>query len=59
MKYNIEKDTSEWATGTLKEVPFWRDGMMPEEYDNERQYFHTHWSDWVNGTYVPLWKQKQ
>lgn len=52
-------DTVGWATETLKEVPFWRDDMLPEEYDTERQYFHEHWNDWVHGEYVPLWKQKQ
>ena len=33
-------DKNNWATGTLKEVPFWRDDMQPEEYDIEREYFH-------------------
>ena len=28
----------EWATPTLKECPWWRDGMTPEEYDVEREY---------------------
>ena len=46
-----------WATGTLKEVPFWRDGMTPEEYDIERLYLHTHWDDYTKEFYVPLWRQ--
>ena len=25
-----------WASATLKEVPFWRDDMGPEEYEIER-----------------------
>lgn len=48
-----------WATGTLKEVPFWRDDMTPEEYEKEREYFYRHWDDYRNGIYVPLWKQKR
>ena len=31
---------NEWATLTIKEVPFWRDDMTPEEYDIERTYFY-------------------
>ncbi len=27
---------SDWATPTLKEVSFWRDGMSVEEYELER-----------------------
>ncbi|MBR5157566.1 MAG: hypothetical protein IKW59_07350 [Clostridia bacterium] len=50
---------NDWATGTLKEVPFWRDDMQPEEYDIEREYFYKHWDDYTKGKYVPLWKQKK
>ncbi len=49
-----EKD---WARGTLKEVPFWRKDMQPEEYDYERSYFHQNWENYTNGKYIPLWKQ--
>jgi len=48
-----------WASGTLKEVPFWRDDMQPDEYDVEREYFYNHWEDYTHGRYTPLWKQKQ
>ena len=48
----------QWATGTLREVPFWRDDMNPEEYDRERMYFVEHWDDYTKGKYTPLWKQK-
>lgn len=47
-----------WANGTLKEVPFWRDDMQPEEYDVEREYLAKHWEDFTKGKYTPLWKQK-
>lgn len=50
-----EKD---WATPTLKEAPYWRDGMSPEEYDVERTYLYQHIEELKNGTYLPLWKQK-
>ena len=47
----------DWATPTLKEVPFWREDMQPEEYDLERKYFAEHFEDYTNGNYEPLWKQ--
>ena len=46
-----------WATPTLKEAPFWREGMTPEEYDVEREYFDEHYEDYTKGNYEPLWKQ--
>ena len=51
-------DDNNWATGTLKEVPFWREDMQPEEYDKERAYLIEHWDDYTRGKYTPLWKQK-
>ena len=53
----MEED-NKWATETLKEVPFWREGMTPEEYDIEREYFYSHWGEYTRGQYVPLWKQR-
>lgn len=50
-------DKSSWASGTIKEVPFWREDMTPEEYDLEREYWINHWDDYTNGKYIPLWKQ--
>ena len=50
-----EKD---WATATLREVPFWRNDMQPEENDIERAYYIVHFDDLRKGTYNPLWKQK-
>ena len=29
---------SNWATETLMEAPFWRNGMTPEEYETENRY---------------------
>lgn len=48
----------DWATATLKEAPYWRDGMTPEEYENERDYFNSHLRDFYHNNYTPLWKQK-
>ena len=50
---------NDWATETLREVPFWRDDMTPEEYEVERTYFIEHWDDYTKGKYTPLWKQNQ
>lgn len=27
----------DWARGTIKETPFWRDGMSVEEYEEEKK----------------------
>jgi hypothetical protein len=51
------EESKEWASATLKEVPFWREDMGPEEYDREREYLAKNWDLVRNGTYVPLWKQ--
>ncbi len=54
-----EEKKDSWASPTLKEVPFWREDMGPEEYDIEREYYAKNWDMVRNGTYIPLWKQKQ
>ena len=46
----------DWARGTIKETPFWRDGMSDEE---ERNYLMEHWRELRQGTYTPLWKQRE
>lgn len=50
-------ENENWATETLKEVPFWRDDMTPEEYDREREYYARNFGRVKAGTYKPLWKQ--
>ena len=48
----------DWARSTLKEAPFWRDGMSVEEYEEERDYLNNHCQELLKGTYKPLWQQK-
>ena len=49
----------ELATPTMIHNPWWRQGMTPEEYDKEREYYFSNFDTLVvNGKYVPLWKQK-
>ncbi len=48
---------SEWATYTLMEAPFWRNGMSPEEYEKESEYYYRNLKDVKQGTYRPLWQQ--
>lgn len=51
---------NDWATPSLKEVPFWRDGMSPDEYEVERAYLYNNFftaKDMMR--YVPIWKQKK
>ena len=55
----MENKKSDWATGTLKEVPFWREDMSVEEYEEERNYLNQYWTDYMNNRYIPLSKQKQ
>lgn len=55
----MTEENRDWATPTLKEVHFWRDGMSPEEYDIEREYMAKNWDKVREGTYVPLWKQEK
>nr|WP_289706990.1 hypothetical protein [Enterocloster clostridioformis] len=52
-------ESSGWASATLKEVPFWRDDMSPEEYDREREYYAENFHLLRAGTYLPLWVQEQ
>ena len=49
----------DWSTPSLREVPFWKDGMSIEEYEKEREYYYTHLNDVKRGSYEPLWKQKK
>ena len=35
----MEEKKNEWATENIKEAPFWVDGMTPQEYDREREYY--------------------
>nr|DAS13127.1 MAG TPA: hypothetical protein [Bacteriophage sp.] len=55
----MEEKGKSWASATLKEVPFWRDDMGPEEYDIEREYLAKNWNMVREGTYIPLWKQNK
>ena len=50
---------SDWATETLMEAPFWRNGMTPEEYETEREYLGKNYHLFLQGEYVPLWKQNK
>ena len=58
-KQNKGRESKDWATETLKEAPFWRDGMTPEEYDEEREYLGKNYTLLQKRTYVPLWKQRR
>ncbi len=54
-----QNSNSDWASPSLKEEPFWHDGMTVEEFENERDYYLKNWDKWKTTQYVPLWKQKQ
>ena len=47
----MESKKSDWARGTIKEVPFWREDMSIEEYEEERNYLNQHWTDYMNNSY--------
>lgn len=53
------EENKDWASETLKEAPFWREDMQPEEYDIEREYCAKNFHLVREGTYQPLWKQNK
>lgn len=53
------EDEKDWSTATLREVPFWRDGMTVEEYEEERTYYIEHYDPYDMKDYLPLWKQRE
>ena len=53
----MEEDNN-WANASLREVPFWRDGMSIDEYERERDYYYRNINKFWDGTYTPLCKQK-
>lgn len=59
MQKLMGEKNKDWASATLKEVPFWRDDMGPEEYDIEREYLAKNFHLVRQGLYIPLWKQNK
>lgn len=55
----MTEESGNWASATLKEVPFWRADMGPEEYEREREYCAKNFHLRRAGTYLPLWVQEQ
>ena len=54
-----DNEYGDWATPSVKEVPFWRDDMTPEEYDVEREYYYRNFYLVRKRKYKPLWRQKK
>ena len=52
----MEEKPNDWATPSMKEFEFWRDGMTPDEFEKERDYFYTMISSGKRSEYKPLWK---
>ena len=52
-------ENEDWATPSLKEAEFWRDGMTVEEYEEERDYLWSHYDLLLEAKYMPLWKQRE
>lgn len=50
---------SSWASYTIMEVPFWRNGMTPEEYEEERKHYYTMLGQGKGEEYKPLWQQNE
>lgn len=48
---------SNYFTAGMKEWVFYREGMTPEEYEAENEYLMHHFEEYLNGTYLPMWKQ--
>lgn len=49
--------TSDWASPTVMEAPYWKNEMTVEEYEHERSYYYSHIEDVKKGIYKPLWAQ--
>lgn len=55
-----EKETiDDWPPILKNGYPFIYEGMTPAEYDEEKRYWIEHYQEYIDGTYVPLWKQGQ
>lgn len=52
------EENNEWANASIKETPYWRDGMSVDEYEKERLYYYKHLKDVKEGRYKPLWKKE-
>ena len=48
-----------WANLSVRERPFWREGMSAEEYELERAYYYRFSNDGKKNAddYLPIWKQ--
>ena len=55
------EENRNWATPSIKERPFWRDGMSCEEYELERAYYYNYLNKDIahQREYKPLWKQNK
>ena len=52
-----ENKMSEWATFSMREVPFWRDDITLDEYEKERMHWLTLRSQHREAEYRPLYKK--
>lgn len=52
----MAKTQSNWATPSMKEFVFWRDGMTPEEFEKERDHYYKMMMQGKETEYKPLWK---
>lgn len=43
------EESKNWANGMIKENPYFVQGMTPEEYDKEREYYLRHYEDIKSG----------
>ena len=57
MKVESEKDI-ECQKENIYEDPFYRAVMSVNEYRQEQLYLNENVDIFIDGTYVPLWKQK-
>ena len=54
----MEEETIDDWDPFLLEYPFIRKGMTVSEYEEEKNYWGAHLKEVKEGTYIPLWKQK-
>lgn len=50
--------SNDWATPRIKEFIFWHEGMTPDDYEIEQDYFFAHMNNpQKRAEYQPIWKQ--
>lgn len=56
---NINREKEMYDDPFYYDAPFYRTGMSADEYMREKIYLNENVDIFIDGTYVPLWRQRQ